>query len=141
MVPETDSQGVPLRLIGWIYFIGAPEVNRIKVGYTGAHPNIRMISLRACCPVDLEPVGVLRGSRSTEKLIHERLLNSRWKSEWYTTANSIVTDFVRDHALPWPAPDNSGCALTMNGIDASKLEWEIFDRIETWFRERRRSNP
>jgi hypothetical protein len=31
---------------GWVYFVEAPELRRIKIGYTGGHPKDRLADLR-----------------------------------------------------------------------------------------------
>jgi hypothetical protein len=59
------------RAAGYVYFVEAPEVNRIKIGWT-AEPAFRVSNLRGSSPCSLQLLKVVAGGLSEEARWHRR---------------------------------------------------------------------
>lgn len=113
----------------YVYFIAAPEVSRIKIGYSQKEPNRRLDSLRGSAPCPLEPLGVILGDRSYEKLLHQTFEPLRTHREWYR-ADSALTDFIARYARPWPTQNEP--TMYLDNHSAYERMSMIFDMIEEW---------
>jgi hypothetical protein len=86
---------------GWVYFIHAPEVGRIKIGYTDGQPLARLRDLNCGSPVALVGLGIVAGTYAGERELHERFAGLRRRLEWFEAAPALLR-FIRTHARPWP---------------------------------------
>lgn len=88
---------------GCVYFIEAPEVGRVKIGFTADHPGIRLAALSTASPVELESLGVVLGGKAKEASLHAKFSELRFRGEWFNL-NSRLRGFIRESVLPWPGP-------------------------------------
>lgn len=86
--------------MGFVYFVLAPSVRRIKIGFTDESPEIRLNALRTASPVALERLALIAGSLEFEKLLHARFRRHRTHLEWFR-ANPELTAFILEYAAPW----------------------------------------
>ena len=78
-----------------VYFLQAEGSGRIKIGTT-KDLGQRLKALRAGSPVRLELLGVVRGGRQMEQLIHIAFSPLRaGRSEWFEPGKSLMS-FIRD---------------------------------------------
>jgi hypothetical protein len=78
-----------------VYFLQAEGSGRIKIGTT-KDLGQRLRALRAGSPVKLELLGVVRGGRQMEQLIHIAFAPLRaGRSEWFEPGKSLLS-FIRD---------------------------------------------
>lgn len=82
-----------------IYFIGCAAANAVKIGRTYNEPYKRLMSMQACCPLELQLIGVTEGYGVEEAALHARFAPSRIRGEWFT-----MTDELRDHVAQFPPP-------------------------------------
>jgi DNA-binding phage protein len=80
---------------GFLYFVHAPSVGMIKMGFTSSTPMSRMHALQAASPVPLELLGCLRGSLTDEAQLHVRFAAYRTHNEWFVF-NDDIAGYVRD---------------------------------------------
>ncbi len=121
--------------LGWIYFVEAIGIGRIKVGYTGRRPAIRLSRLKTASPVELRPLGLMRGSRSIEGMIHDHLASCHWRDEWFHAA-PLLLDFISEKASPWSSADDIMDRLPLVATDWVEHEVRIGDEIVAWFEAR-----
>lgn len=67
---------------GFVYFLDAPSVNRIKIG-TAIEPEHRVTAVRLMSPVEIRLIGTIAGGRSKEAELHERFRERRAHGEWF----------------------------------------------------------
>lgn len=74
-----------------IYAISAPEVGRVKIGYTSTgSPDARLSSMRTGSPCHLEVVAYTDGGRSLERTLHSILHYSRSDREWFVACDMTL---------------------------------------------------
>lgn len=81
---------MPALEYGYVYFLDAPSVNRIKIG-TGIAPEDRLQAVRLMSPVPIELIGLIIGGRSREAELHKKFAEYRAHGEWFEGA-----DYVRE---------------------------------------------
>lgn len=86
---------------GCVYFIAAPEVKRVKIGFSLGHPDERLAGLQTGSPVDLVPLGIVLGGLTVERKLHQRFAELRVRGEWFSHRGKLRT-FLRNRVLPWP---------------------------------------
>lgn len=69
--------------VGFVYFILAADVRRLKIGFSENHPSGRMMDLSVGCPVDLVLLGYRRAGRATEGLLHHKFRDLWVRGEWF----------------------------------------------------------
>ena len=74
---------------GHIYFIEAPELSRVKVGFT-RNVRSRFTGLRNAAPCELRLLGSVRGVPSTEWAFHQFLGHRRVYGEWFSIDDDVV---------------------------------------------------
>ena len=74
--------------IGFVYFIEAISVNRIKIGYSD-NPDKRIKQLLTGSALALEMRAVMPGSQATEKELHQRFSHLRIENEWFEFNDEI----------------------------------------------------
>jgi hypothetical protein len=78
------------RVDGFIYFVLATRVNRVKIGYTKDMKQ-RFDRLQYLAPVALEVIKVWRGSFKLERQIHDRFYKYRRHGEWFELTQELLT--------------------------------------------------
>lgn len=77
---------------GWVYFIEAEGLNRIKIGWS-RDADDRLATLATGSPVPLRIVARFPGSRGDEQRLHRRfaahLVGDGVREEWFTFASDI----------------------------------------------------
>lgn len=73
---------MPAQEFGYVYFLDAPDVNRIKIG-TGICPEDRLQAVRLMCPVPTELLGLIVGGRRKEAELHSQFSHLRRHGEWF----------------------------------------------------------
>lgn len=127
-----------LTLIGWTYFIHAPELARIKIGCSQISPAKRLYDFMTGSPATLVGIGVIRGD-FYERPLQERFAALKWNREWFR-AESILLEFIRDIALPFSAADAVE-DLYMTFGDGQAMDDATQARIDRWFLEREENLP
>lgn len=72
----------------WVYFVRSGGL--IKIGYTTNIPEERLRTLQTGCPDELELIGVIRGGRSTEAMIHTELAEFHYRGEWFAITEQAI---------------------------------------------------
>ena len=85
---------------GWVYFVLAREVNRVKIGFTTYDPGYRLQTIQANSPVTLKIIAVLQGPREWESKLHKKFTAWRLHGEWFTFSEEInqYVEFLREKA-------------------------------------------
>jgi T5orf172 domain len=91
--------------LGIVYFVEAPEVRRIKVGYTKSGISQRVSALRTGSPAEIRVRGYIYGSVSVERDIHAKFRHARFGREWFNETEDLAA-FIREIAIQWE--DGSG---------------------------------
>lgn len=86
---------------GCVYFVGAPEVKRIKIGFSSNHPDFRLNALETGSPCELVPLGIVLGDEGRERRLHKRLASLRVRREWFDIGPDLIR-FLDENILPWP---------------------------------------
>jgi hypothetical protein len=117
------------RTVGWVYFIEAAEVGRIKIGYSGA-PSVRSGDMLTGSPVDHEIIGVLRGTKVIESQVKAGFLAIRWKREWFRDTpwlRAFMAEFASDPSVVAALP-----AIEMPTREAKILLDATAETIASW---------
>jgi hypothetical protein len=85
---------------GYVYFLSAPLVGMIKIGFSGSWPGPRMDAIAAASPVPLEPVGYVFTEFASELELHRHFGRHRAHREWFRFDDEI-RDWIAEHAWPW----------------------------------------
>lgn len=85
---------------GWVYFVEARSVNRVKIGFSAENPDGRFATLDTGSPVTLTRRALVWGGRDVEFALHDRFRRHRIKGEWFHAAPEIEA-FVRKYGMPW----------------------------------------
>jgi len=81
-----------------IYFVQAEEGGPIKIGLA-ADPIKRLKSLQSSSPQRLMLLGVLTGTKTVERNLHQRFSAFRLHGEWFTPASDLLK-FISGTARP-----------------------------------------
>lgn len=117
--------------LGWVYFLAAPQVKRIKIGTTRNHPSKRLKKIRDSAPVTILPVGVLRGSPFVEDRLHSIFDHTRWRYEWFDS-DKWLARFIADLAQPWAAADDRSNYAELPLAEAAGIVRASLAKIESW---------
>lgn len=71
-----------------IYFISAPEVRRIKIGYSTNWQD-RFLAIMTASPVDLDVLVVSEGTWHQEQTLH-RVFPGRFRGEWFNETPELL---------------------------------------------------
>ncbi|MAK87183.1 MAG: hypothetical protein CMK96_09655 [Pseudomonas sp.] len=71
-----------------IYFITAPTVGLVKIGYA-KNPQARAVSIRSHSPVPIYLERVGTGSREEERALHKRFQHLQRHGEWFALNSEI----------------------------------------------------
>lgn len=105
-----------------IYFIYAPEVGRIKIGYSSNWQN-RFLDFMVGCPTLLDVLAVTEGGRAEERALHRVFGRSRWRGEWFNETPELL-DFCR--RVKAGEPDAIAKAVTAHreANPVKKIKWD-----------------
>lgn len=117
--------------LGWVYFVIAPEVDKIKIGSTTNHPRKRLGVLRQQCPLHLWPIGLLRGSCRVERHIQDMFRYIQWRFEWFET-REMLSKFIIDQAAPWSIADEIDCTQELPIDEAAGRVKEVLAELDRW---------
>lgn len=79
-----------------IYFAYAPELNRVKIGFTEGDAKQRVDNLQVGSPVDLLLIGAINGEREQEKELQNQFSALWVRGEWYTLTDCLK-QFITRH--------------------------------------------
>lgn len=77
------------RADGWVYIVGAPEVPKVKIGYSGNVPQ-RLRDMSANSPLELRVLAQRRGTIKDERLLHSKLKAYRAHGEWFRLEGDVL---------------------------------------------------
>lgn len=86
--------------LGFIYFVGAEEVGRVKIGFTHYDPDGRFLALATASPVKLSKIGLMRGTITQEKGLHSRFAAHRFQLEWFHHRDEVA-EFIAAEGRNW----------------------------------------
>jgi hypothetical protein len=117
---------------GYVYFVEAEGVGRIKIGWTENLPE-RLKTLQLYSPVPLRLLGACWVTSDMEKSLHKTFADRRVVGEWFEPDSDLM-ELIRKHAarplgrwvlhtegdaVSWVAPKyNVGCRLCLAIIPA-----------------------
>lgn len=70
-------------MAGFIYFIGCGPLEAVKIGFTKAHPNVRLKALQTGCPSPLTLLAFVPGRADEEAKLHATFEPLRIQGEWF----------------------------------------------------------
>jgi hypothetical protein len=82
----------------WVYFIRYGD--QVKVGLSGT-PMHRFAHIQRQCPVRLEFMGAVPGSRVIEKSLHQRWAAQRLRFDWFAATPEVI-EFIKANAMAPP---------------------------------------
>ena len=74
---------------GWVYIIGATEVPKVKIGFSGA-PKQRVRDLSRGSPLELKILARRRGTLQDERALHRKLSAYRAHGEWFRLEGDVL---------------------------------------------------
>lgn len=83
----TSNEIVKVR--GFIYFVLAPDVNRIKIGFTQKNNPLRLRALKGQSPIDIKLLYVMEGTRLIESELHNNFRAYHHHGEWFDYSDEI----------------------------------------------------
>lgn len=83
----------------YVYFIHAPSVKRMKIGYA-VSPDVRFVEINVGSPVPLVKFALMCGPQSMEGELHRKFAKHRKKGEWFSTHPSLM-EFIAVNAYDW----------------------------------------
>jgi hypothetical protein len=132
---------------GYIYFLEAVGMRRIKIGFTSKNPNLRTDKIACGLPVGVVLHGYMPGTVEFEKSLHERFWTYGVGHEWFKFAKEI-RQYIAFHAIPWP---KNGEFVEVAVEDGSRIAEQVFKfsfdsppvsrRESSWWMNRRGANP
>jgi hypothetical protein len=73
-----------------IYFIHAPAMDAVKIGFAGSDPRRRLTLLQTGSPCELKLLAVQEGDKAKEKELHVRFAEFRTRREWFSYGKPIA---------------------------------------------------
>jgi hypothetical protein len=83
-----------------VYFIYAPEVDRVKIGITGGDIAKRFSTLQGQSPTELEMLGVMEATQFTEIELHERFRYCHSHREWFHMDRELKKFIEENSKMP-----------------------------------------
>ncbi len=72
-----------------IYFIHAPELDRVKIGFTDGTAESRLKTLQTGSPVELVLLGSIEGDMAAENALHLRFASDHIRLEWFQMSSDL----------------------------------------------------
>jgi hypothetical protein len=96
-------KGPITRDTGCIYFIGADEIRRVKIGRAYIRTVInRLNSFRIGCPVELRVLGLFPTMYSVdEAATHDKFAHLRVRGEWFSWTDEIDAFIAKECRPEW----------------------------------------
>jgi hypothetical protein len=88
--PKYNRRYQPRSTPGIVYFILAPEINRIKIGITRQSVPERLASMQCDSPCDLQILASLEADGNKEVELHERFKKYNHHGEWFEVSEPIL---------------------------------------------------
>lgn len=85
-----------------IYFIANEEQQIVKIGYTKNNPLTRLFNIQVGNPYILNIIGVMEGSISMERELHEKFKHLQLQGEWFSLndeINQFILNMERENLL------------------------------------------
>ena len=91
-------------LDGDVYFMQVfhPDPGPIKVGWSG-FPELRLETLQTGSPFELRLLASYRASYKEEVVVHNKLLSSRLRGEWYLPSEEVLAEVAKHTSRGTPA--------------------------------------
>jgi len=136
---------------GWVYLIGTPEVQKVKIGFSG-NPKQRLRDLSTASPLELRILAQWRGTIQDEKTLHWLMKAHRSHGEWFRLEGEVLALLNEKTPKPqprrqmWPdgtsrrltelllSPDRPRTASRMRRYMAPRPEGEPLERVADMFR-------
>lgn len=87
----------------YVYFIYAPEVNRLKIGISKA-PNRRLNQLRAMSPTTVHLLGLAVGGQELESRLHSAFAPCLYTNEWFNVEDDLEEWLTNRFPDYWSLP-------------------------------------
>lgn len=84
-----DISDVAKERTKYLYFIYAPEADRVKIGISKT-PNKRLQALMRSSPIDLELLGIVPGDENDESKLHSRFAQNLFRDEWFNLEGDLA---------------------------------------------------
>lgn len=94
--PGSGGDGV----VGYVYFVYCPELDRFKIGWSLEHPGRRFMHFDVGSPAFLEKRSLMRAERHVESRLHSRFRKARFKGEWFRSSPELL-EYIARNATPW----------------------------------------
>lgn len=78
---------------GFVYFVYAKEVSRIKIGWSQRDAKYRIKTMATDCPCDLSLIVQVKGSRIDEREYHKKFHYINHHGEWFEATKELL-DFI-----------------------------------------------
>lgn len=85
-------------MIGYVYFVTARDVGRVKIGHS-FEPFQRISQLRSASPIPLCLERVCEGGKGREAELHQMFADHRLHGEWFLLSEEVVS-FMETIDLP-----------------------------------------
>lgn len=89
-----DTSDIPQDRLSYVYFIFAPDVDRVKIGIS-KQPNRRLQALQRSSPVDLELLGIFPGTEDEESRLHSHFAKYLYRDEWFEVRGELL-DWIEE---------------------------------------------
>jgi Meiotically Up-regulated Gene 113 (MUG113) protein len=105
---------------GWVYFLEAECLKRVKIGMAQRSPGTRIRNVRTECPVLLKHVAIVHGGRELEQELHFWLKPWRLHGEWFS-----IDERFRGFLLKLPAIEEAQADAFCTALEARMAPmWE-----------------
>lgn len=87
-----------------IYFILDPAADAVKIGYTRSPGRRRFHQLKTGNPKPIVLLGMIEGSPTVEREIHDHFHPARMRGEWFHYSDVVRTQVLGIIQDGWPIP-------------------------------------
>ena len=84
-----------------IYFLHAPEVGRIKIGYSKDWQT-RLLDFMVGCPTNLDLLVCAVGTQEQERALHKIFAPYHWRGEWFSATPKLLAFCTMLRETPEP---------------------------------------
>jgi hypothetical protein len=118
--------GLPGLRFEYVYFVGAPDVAKVKIGTTHRDPRWRFLRIQATSPIEVMQVGCLLGGARHEASVHKVFKEYRCHAEWFRCKGKLL-DFIINHIDEWMVGESDQFVTH---------QYAYFERMHTVWEER-----